>query len=139
MIVFGLFNYYRNYNSLFDWGMYSGYYSFEVFTISMLFANLVLNNFKINIKNKLVTKLMPKIAYLTFGAFLLSKIFDSLIYSKVFVNTKYIKERLLYWIPIVLIIIICSLLLSYIIDIIQGIINKLCQRVSFRKSKSESK
>jgi len=131
MILFGSFNYYRNYNALYDYGIYSGYYSFEAFFISLFLSNLILN-LKINIKNERLIKFISKVSYLTFGAYLLSAIFDNLFYKLLLVNKTSINGGIIYMIPIIIIIIgiiymipiiiiiiVLSLISSYIVDLIE--------------------
>lgn len=139
LIIFGIFNFYRNYNSTFDWGMYTEYYSFEVCIISILLSNLILNNINIKIKNKTINVIIKKVSYLTFGAYLLSRIFDVMLYPLIINKTIYIKERLPYCIPIILGIIVGSLFLSFITDIIQSIIIKIIKKVILISSQKKQK
>lgn len=134
MVLFGIFNFYRNYNSLFDWGIYTDYYSFEVFIISALVANLVLNNLRIKIKKEKSVKLIAKISYLTFGAYLLSRIFDVWFYPYLIKNTLYIKDRIIFCIPIILLIAVCSLLSAYIIEIIQVKLSNIMNHIIYKKN-----
>ena len=124
MIIFGLFNFYRNYGSYFDWGIYTGYSSFEVLIMTILVANLILNYKDFNFKSIKLTKFINKISVLTFGAYLLSRIFDALLYPLINNNTMYIKERVIYIIPTVIIISILSLIAAYFIDLLSHLIIK---------------
>jgi len=95
----------------------------------------LLINSKIKIKSIKINKIISKISYLTFGAYLLSRIFDAWIYQYLINNTETVKDRLLYIIPIVLTIIIGALLLSYIIDIIQKIIKFIIKTITTKITK----
>ena len=131
LILFGLFNYYRNYGYIFNWGIYADYHSFETVIITILLANLTLNKISISIKNIKIQKVISKISYLTFGAYLASAIFDSWYYPYLN-NFEYVKNRLIYWIPLVLGVIISSLLLSHIISLIEKIIMKIIKNKEYR-------
>ena len=124
-IIFGLFNYYRNYNILFVWSSFTQYCSFEVFIISLLIANLILHNFKF--KKLENNNFISQLAKLTLGAFLTSAIFDNLLYSYFnrlfFKGISSLEQRLLYVLPTICLILIFSLLTSYIISKIQILIN----------------
>ncbi len=124
MILFGCFNFYRNYGSYFDWAIYVGNASFEVLIMTILIANLILNYKDFNFKSIKLTKFINKISVLTFGAYLLSRIFDALIYPLINNNTMYIKERVIYIIPTVIIIAILSLIAAYFIDLLSHLIIK---------------
>lgn len=124
LVLFGIFNYYRNYGYIFNWGMYADYHSFEAVIISTLLANLTLNHLNIKVKNIKIIKIVSKISYLTFGAYLVSAIFDTWYYPYLN-NFEYIKSRLIYWVPLILGIILSSLILSYIISLIEKVIIKI--------------
>ena len=116
IIIFGLFNYYRNFNALFEWGSYVGYSSIEVVITTILFVNLILN-FKINIKSKKILDFIGKISYLTFGAYLLSAIFDRYFYPILQSHTNTLIQRIPYLFLLIPVIFIFSLLLSWIVEL----------------------
>lgn len=116
IVVSGLFNYYRSYNSLFGAGGYADYNSIELLIITILFVNLILN-LKVNMKSRYVS-LISKISYLTFGAYLVSAIFDRLFYPMFFDDTMTVLNRLPYLILIIPLIVICSLILSAFIELL---------------------
>lgn len=118
LIIFGTFNFYRNYNNTFEWGIYVDYYSFEAVIITILITNLILNFKKLKLSERL-NKIIAHISYLTFGGYLLSKIFDMIFYPYLTNNTTTVLERCFYAVPTVLLIGICSIILSGIIDMIQ--------------------
>lgn len=128
ILLFGLFNYYRDYGFTFYGSIFSNYFSFECLIVTVLFANLVLCNLHFKISNEKVIKFISKVSYLTFGAYLLSKIFDSWFYPFLLDHTSTMKERLPFFIPIIILIMICSLLLSFIIDLVQQLIFKVCKQ-----------
>ena len=124
IILFGLFNYYRNYNALFGWETYVGYASLEVLIVTILVVNLILN-LKINIKSTKVTKIISKVSYLTFGAYLVSAIFDKWLYPILNEHTNTLLERLPYLLLIIPIITILSLVLSYFVELLSKLLNKI--------------
>lgn len=124
LVIFGLFNFYRSYNALFELGSYSDYGSLEVLVVTILFVNLILN-FKFKISNKKAIYFISKISYLTFGAYLVSVIFDRWFYPILKENTSILLERVCYLLLVVPLIFICSLLLSLVIEVIAYLVNKL--------------
>lgn len=92
LIAFGVFNFYRFHNTVFVAESFTCYYSFEIFIISLFLANLLLNNMKISIKNKTINKLIEKISFLTFVAYLLSVIFEEILYPLIVNKTMYVKD-----------------------------------------------
>ena len=105
--LFGLFNYYRNYNALFEWASYVDYSSIEVIVVTILLVNLILN-IKLNLKNKRDIKAISKISYLTFGAYLLSAIFDNWFYPILINNTTTLLSRVPYLLLIIPAILFCQ-------------------------------
>ena len=125
IVLFGLFNYIKCYNNVFEIGIYSENFSFEAFFVSLFFANLIFN-LKIEIKSKKLSKFIIKLSNLTFASYLLSAIFDNLFYSKIMPHlATTFHERLAYMIPFVLTIIICSFLCAYIIDLLEKLLKKI--------------
>lgn len=129
LILFGLFNFYRNYNSYFAWESYVDYYSFESLIVTLLFANLILHHFKGNIRNRNFIKFVSKVSYLTFGGYLLSIIFDKIYYPLVVEHTLYLKDRLIFMIPLIITIAVSSLLLAYFVDLMQKTLKWCYQKI----------
>lgn len=129
IVLFGIFNFYRNYNTTFIWEIYEEYYSFESLIVAILLANLILHNWKINIKNKSFTKIIEKISGLTLGAYLLSYIFDLTYYSILNKHFLLLKDKLIYFIPIIFAVCISSLLLAYVIDLIQNLLTRFANNL----------
>ncbi len=125
MILFGSYNFYRNYSNYFAWTIFSSYPSLEVLIVTILFVNLVLKYKEFHLKNTKIVKLINKISVLTFGGYLLSRIFDIWLFPYLVNNTTYIKERIIYLIPMILCIGILSLISAYLIDIIAKILIKI--------------
>ena len=134
IILFGLFNYYRNYNALFGWESYVGNESLEVLIVTVLIVNLILN-IKLNVKNEKITKIIAKISYLTFGAYLLSAIFDRWFYPILNSHTDTLVERLPYLLLLVPLIFICSIAFSYLVDLLMILSNKIFQKLINKKGK----
>ncbi len=125
LIIFGLFNYYRCYNDVFKFAVWNSYPSFEVVIITLLISNLILNFKKITLP-QIPSRIIAKISYLTFGAYLLSRIFDIWLYPIIIdkFNLNTMLSKTIYMIPIILTISTCSLLFSYLISIIEKLLVK---------------
>lgn len=124
IILFGLFNYYRNYNALFGWETYVGNASLEVLIVTVLVVNLILN-LKIDIKSPKVTKIISKVSYLTFGAYLVSAIFDRWLYPILNEHTNTLLERLPYLLLMIPSITVLSLALSYLVELLSKLLQKI--------------
>lgn len=129
LLLFGAFNYYRNYGELFEWASYVDYFSFECFAITILLSNLILKYFKFDIKNGVFRKLVIKLSYLTFGAYLLSYIFDSLYYPLLQNYAPYLKDRLILLLPMILLVSASSLLLAWLVDLFQSLSVKIFSKI----------
>lgn len=120
-ILFGLFCYYRSYNSTFIWGSWQNYGSLPIIIISTLFFILIDNIDFSNCPN-FINKIFKHISNLALGAYLVSYIFDDIFYKKLITNVPNFEMRFNYYFIIVPIIFICSILLSLLINIIYKIL-----------------
>lgn len=135
LLVNGTFNYYRNYNAYFEWGSYVGYASLESLIVTILFVNIILK-LKIKVKKERTIKIISKMSYLTFGAYLVSAIFDRWFYPILNANTRTLTERLPYLLLMVPTTFICSLIVSYLVELLISLSKKVIIRV---KNKIDAK
>ena len=112
LLVNGTFNYYRNYNAYFEWGSYVGYASLESLIVTILFVNIILR------------------------AYLVSAIFDRWFYPILNANTRTLTERLPYLLLMVPTTFICSLIVSYLVELLISLSKKVIIRV---KNKIDAK
>ena len=122
-VLSGSFCYGRSYNTNFIWGDWCNYQSlFNVVLTVLVFA------FFININYDRLpgrsAKFIQKISSLTLGGYLVSWIFDSELYPVLAEKVPSVTKRLEYYIIIVPIVFILSLLASYLLSKIQFLIEK---------------
>ena len=113
-LINGLFSYYRSYNSQFVFGTWNSHDSLFVFIQTFIVFNILLK-LKINIKSKKGVKILQLISNSCFGAYLISCVFDYIIYSKIIEKVPIITDRFKY-IYVVFIIFILSILSSILIE-----------------------
>ena len=100
-------------------------------TLAVLVFNLLLNmKFKVGEKSK---KVITKISSLVFGAYLVEWIFDRIAYD--FLNARVVyKNRIYYYILCVLFVFVCSLILSYIINLIVDFVKNVVRGKKHEKN-----
>lgn len=125
IILDGLFNYYRSYGSMYIWGSWNNYSSVNTMVITFLTFNLLLN---INIKKENYN-ILKKISDACLGAYLISAIFDLIFYDKLNSCVINIKDRFIYAPLVVIVVFICSILLSMIINGIYTYIKLLLNKI----------
>ena len=124
IFLFGTFNFYRSYGEMFisgpwqDWGALP-----NVVMTTLLFILLVYIDFSKLSENK--KKVLEYTSELCLGAYLVSSIFDSIFYPLLNDNVLEVTIRLNYYVLIVPIVFICSLILSLILNVIYKYMNKL--------------
>lgn len=112
-----VFNIKRNYNSVFEWGMYNDWYGWENVALSILLF-LFLNNLKITNIPHFIKKGIVKISQISLGIYLCSWIGDNYIYSKIS-NVISGKPIGLEWFPIAVIaVFIIATVFSLLSDLI---------------------
>ena len=127
VLLNGIFSYYRSYNSQVMSGSWSNHDSFFVFVQTFLVFNIILK-FKINVKSKRINGLIKVLSDSCYGGYLLSYIFDFLVYKKICVVSTDAVGRFKY-IFVIFIIFILSLLSSIFIERIRIILFYLSARV----------
>ena len=123
VIAFGAFNFYRSRGGIFSWGKYTDWYSLPV-TIMTILAFAFISNIKTDKYPKPLKLSLKYISDISLGAYLLSYVADSYVYSKLIIDVPQPLERIYYFIPIVLIIALLSLAGSAIINLIWSLISK---------------
>lgn len=122
-IISGTFCYWRSYKTKFIWGSWCGYQSlFNVVLTILVFAFIINTNF-----DKMpsgLAKFFQKISGLCLGGYLVSWIFDKALYPTLLEKVPDVHERLEYYVVIVPMVIVLSLLASYLLSKIQLIIEK---------------
>lgn len=122
-IISGTFCYWRSYKTKFIWGSWCGYQSlFNVVLTILVFAFIINTNF-----DKMpsgLAKFFQKISGLCLGGYLVSWIFDKALYPTLLEKVPDVHERLEYYVVIVPMVFVLSLLASYLLSKIQLIIEK---------------
>lgn len=123
-IISGTFCYWRSYKTKFIWGSWCGYQSlFNVVLTILVFAFIINTNF-----DKMpsgLAKFFQKISGLCLGGYLVSWIFDKALYPTLLEKVPDVHERLEYYVVIVPMVFVLSLLASYLLSKIQLIIEKI--------------
>lgn len=121
VIAFGSFNYYRSYGTLFisgpwqDWGALP-----NVVMTFLVFVFLL--NFKLEKAPAFIKKGLNIVSDGCLGAYLLSYIFDQHFYKTLNEKIPVVTDRIEYFIPTVLTVAVCSLVLSLVIDLLYKLI-----------------
>ncbi len=128
VILNGSFNYYRSYNSTFISGPWQQYYGMsQVIQTGLVFSIIANLNYK-----KLppvLSKFFAKISALCLGGYLVSWIFDNYFYQILNTNVEKITYRLNYYIIIVPLVYICSIALSWILNLIYNFAEKFVVKI----------
>ena len=119
----GIFNYYRSYGSTFLWGPWQEYGS-----ILVTLQTVLIFNFFVKIKyNKLPAvckSVFSKISDLSLGAYLTSWIFDSIVYERLNRSVHTIQQKLIWFPVVVTLVLIGSLMCSYVINFSYSLVVK---------------
>jgi surface polysaccharide O-acyltransferase-like enzyme len=129
-LSFGIVSYYLSYGTGFLWGMWQNWQSIFILLQTVLLFNL-LKDVKFNREKKAgwcMSWLLAKISDLSFGAYLVSFIFDNYFYKKLSVAVPIVSDRFLYIFVLVPLVYVCSLLLSLIINTLYTFVAKLFVR-----------
>lgn len=116
-VAIGLFNFWFSNHHYFVQGNWNSWGSFPVFVLTVLVFVFLLG---INLENSSprIKSILRKLSELSFGAYLLSYIFDEIFYDLLNFYIEEVTDRVLYCFIIVSLIFIYSMALSYIINII---------------------
>ena len=136
ILLFGSGFFLINRGELFSWSSYQDYGSLTTLVTAVtLFVFLL----KIDVSSapKGVKTLLMKISDLCLGAYLVSYIFDSYFYTKLNAEVTAVPERFKYYFLVVPVIFLCSLALSYVVNLIYKLICFICSKLVKITSKEE--
>lgn len=121
LILFGIFNYMRSYQTTYEMSDYNSFQGIQPTILAVLVFLLILHMNLENISN-ILKSIITKISELSLGMYLVSSIFDTLIYPKLNARILEMPKRMEWYIVIVPLVFICSLVLSGILDYISRFI-----------------
>lgn len=133
-VIFGSYNYWRNYNRCLVWESYFDWYGFEIVILSVLVFVLLLN-LKIDKMPVVLKNIIAKISSLSLNIYLVSQIFDLAFYPILIAKVPNMKLRFNYSLIMVLAVFVCSTCLAQLIDLIGRYINRLLYDVLEKKKK----
>lgn len=120
----GVFCYWRSYQSTFVLGNWCSYQSLFNVVLTVFVFTLIINTNFDKLPNGLA-KSIQKISGLCLGGYLVSWVFDNKFYPILLEKVPEVTERLVYFIIIVPMIVVLSLLASYLLSKIQLVIEKI--------------
>ena len=121
--LFGTFDYYRSYKSIYVWGIWNDYGSGFVMIITALVFNYLLH---IKIKEtNLLRNILKYISNACLGGYLISCMFDQIYYQKLIELIPIVKDRFIYAPFIILASFFSGITLSLVINIIYSFIQKI--------------
>ena len=113
-IIDGTFNFYRSFSVKYIWGSWNSYSSLFVMIETFLVFNLLL---KINLNNNSIrNNLLKTLSNACLGAYLISCMYDKIIYDKLEVLIPNVKQRFIYAPVVVLLSFTCSIITSILIN-----------------------
>lgn len=128
LIVFSSFNFFRSYPAAFKGGPFMDWSGVEPYVLSILLFELIR---RINLDNipSVAKLILYKISDWSFGVYLLSYIFDEIVYTMLKESVPVITERLPYFFVTVPIVFICSIIAAAVIDVIARLIIKMIKSI----------
>lgn len=127
IVIFGTFNFYRSYGTTFKSGIYVYWYGFEPYVLSVLLF-VLLSRIKTDNMNEKVKFVLWKVSDLALGIYLISYIFDMLVYPVLNEKITTMTDRLPFYFVTVPIVFVCSMLASAVMNIVAKYI-----QIFFRK------
>lgn len=127
IVIFGTFNFYRSYGTTFKSGIYVYWYGFEPYILSVLLF-VLLSRIKTDNMNEKVKFVLWKVSDLALGIYLISFIFDTLVYEVLNAKIAVMTDRLPFYFVTVPIVFVCSMLASAVMNIVAKYI-----QIFFRK------
>ena len=139
ILLFGSFNFYRSYDTTFKSGVYVYWYGFEPYVLStILFA--LLSRLKTEKYKPSVKFALWKLSDLALGIYLLSYVFDVIVYEKLNKAVPVMLDRLPYYFVTVPIVFVCaaisSAILNFLAKYIQIIFASLIKFIKSQKEKA---
>lgn len=117
VILFGSFNFYRSYGTAFKSGAYIYWYGFESYILSALLF-VLLRRIKTDKLSNSTKFVLWKVSDLALGVYLLSYIFDTLVYQVLNQKVPVMTDRLPFYFVTVPIVFVCSIAASAIANFI---------------------
>lgn len=137
IVLFGTFNYYRSYGTTFKSGSYVFWYGIEPYVLSVLLF-VLLSRIKTDNMNEKVKFVLWKVSDLALGIYLISYIFDMLVYPVLNAKINPMTDRLPFYFVAVPIVFVCSMLASAIMNIAAKYIQILFKKlVGFIKAQRQ--
>ena len=140
ILIFGTFNYYRSYGTTFKSGTYVYWYGIEPYVLSVLLF-VLLSRIKTENMNEKVKFVLWKVSDLALGIYLISYIFDMLVYPVLNAKINPMTDRLPFYFVAVPIVFVCSMLASAIMNIvakyIQILFKKLVEFVKTQRQRAD--
>ena len=122
----GIFNIYRSHDAKFVWGIWQGWYAIPNILQAVLVFDL-LAHAKWNIRRPGTLKILKNLSDWTFGAYLVSWIFDQQAYPKLIQGVPEMPQRLEYYLLVVPWVFVCSLVLSALLSLIARLLRRIPQ------------
>jgi surface polysaccharide O-acyltransferase-like enzyme len=120
-ILFGCFNFYRSWGHTYIFSSWNRYSSLFIFILGLLIFNLLLN-IKINKPSKRVEYIFKLTTDSVLGAYLISNMFDRVVYKVLNEHVSNILNRWMYAPLAIIVVFICSLGLSICVELIYRLI-----------------
>ena len=140
ILIFGTFNFYRSYGTTFKSGIYVYWYGFEPYILSVLLF-VLLSRIKTENMNEKVKFVLWKVSDLALGIYLISYIFDMLVYPVLNEKITTMTDRLPFYFVTVPIVFICSMLASAVLNIaakyIQIFFKKLVEFIKTQRQRAD--
>lgn len=140
ILIFGTFNFYRSYGTTFKSGIYVYWYGFEPYILSVLLF-VLLSRIKTDNMNEKVKFVLWKVSDLALGIYLISYIFDMLVYPVLNEKITTMTDRLPFYFVTVPIVFICSMLASAVLNIaakyIQLFFKKLVEFIKTQRQRAD--
>ncbi len=138
IVASGLYTYWRSYKSIFIAGTWCDYQSlFNVVLTLLVFTFFI--NLNYDRLPKILTGFIQKLSGLCLGGYLVSYIFDSILYPVLLEKVPQMTDRLEYYFIIVPVVFVLSLVLSYFLSKIQWLLKFIFSKVYFLFSKVAKK
>lgn len=139
-VIFGTFNFYRSYGTTFKSGSYLYWYGIEPYVLTILLFSL-LKRIKTDNMKKATKTFLWKLSDLALGIYLLSFIFDSMVYPILCQKVPVMTDRLPYYFVTVPIVFVCSAMSSAVLKLLTNWIilayNKISEFVKEQRLKKD--
>ena len=128
LFLFTAFNFYRSYGEKFQSGAWIYWYGFQPYIVAALLFVLI-SRIKTSNWNPVVRTVLWKVSDLTFGMYLLSFIFDKLIYTELNKHYLSIFDKVPFYFLTVPLCFVCSLIASFVVTAAAKGLIKLYEKI----------